>query len=560
MDIQDAHLVTAVRRPPLGVQGPNAILTPFGWCAVGRLPGNVGGSVALPVVNHLHIEALQHLEEEVEKFWRTDSFPVREAPKTFAPPLEQAALHQLRASIRHNGERYEVCVPKKKDLHRLPDNREFVRRSFLALERRLVADKDLGRAVTSGMEENIRAGYAIPARPTGSEQKVWHLKYHPVRHPHKPEKVRVVFNAAARFNGVALNDVLLKGPDLTSQLLAVFLRFRERPIGVSADIARMFYQVLMAPEDRPLFRFFWRRPGSQEPLAEFEMCVHIFGSVCSPAVCNFALQKLAEDAPEELKSVAHHVLKGFYVDNLLMSFDFEEEFAETCLKLRKLLERGGFPLVQFLSSSRKVLDKIPASARSEPELDLALDKLPTERTLGYLWNCQLDVLVFKFQSWRESDTKRLILASVSSIFDPMGLLAPVVLVAKIILQDIWRLKLNWDELLPPDILIRWRRWTEELQALENVSIRRSILTAPMSTYRSLQLHAFADASKDGFGAAVYLRAESERGVDVSLVVAKARVAPIHQLSIPKLELQGALMATRLVAYCQEEMTLSIGER
>lgn len=89
-----------------------------------------------PVINHLHIEALQRLNEEVGRFWRTDSIPVREAPKTFAPSSVVATLNQLGASIRHTGQRYEVCVPKKADIHRLPDDRESVRRSFLALERK----------------------------------------------------------------------------------------------------------------------------------------------------------------------------------------------------------------------------------------------------------------------------------------------------------------------------------------------------------------------------------------------------------------------------------------
>ena len=111
--------------------------------------------------------------------------------------------------------------------------------------------------------------------------------------------------------------------------------------------------------------------------------------------------------------------------------------------------------------------------------------------------------------------------------------------AKIIIQDIWRLKGGWDEALPAEILNRWGRLVDQLPLLDLNSVPRSLLVHTQPEYRSFQLHAFSDASKDGFGTVVYRRAESSYGVEVSFVMAKARVAPIHQLSIPKMELQGS---------------------
>ena len=251
--------------------------------------------------------------------------------------------------------------------------------------------------------------------------------------------------------------MLLKGPDLTTQLLAVLLRFRERRIGVTADIARMFYQVLVRESDHPMFRFLWRTPGSAEPLGEFEMAVHVFGAVSSPTVCNFALQRLEKDGPSSCYKVAHRIRYDFYVDNLLASFDEVDEAVDVSQKLVELLSFGGFNLVQFLSSSRSLLDQLPASARLLPELNLDFYDLPIERTLGYLWNCERDEFIFRFKPTGEARSKRSILSAISSVYDPLGLLAPIVLVAKIILQDIWRLKCGWDETLPASILNRRRR-------------------------------------------------------------------------------------------------------
>ncbi|XP_045023060.1 uncharacterized protein LOC123467054 [Daphnia magna] len=509
MDVQDAHLNIEVRRPPTGVRGPNAVLTPFGWCVVGRthpLP-----AVEDPSINFVKLGTIEQLEECVERFWKTQSLPVREAPSTFMSSSDRAAMDQLESTIRHTGTRYEVGLPVRPHCPKLPDNKELARRKFLALERRLLLHNDLRQAVTAQMKEVFCSGHAVKVTSTAPGSKVWFLPYHPVRHPTKPSKIRLVYDAAARFKGTAINDILLKGPDLTTQLLAVLLRFH-----------------------CTRFRFLWREPGTEDPIQEFKMTVHIFGAVSSPIVCSFALQRLEKDAPEHLKEVASRIRSSFYVDNLLSSFDEVDEGVSISQKLVELLKLGGFDLVQFLSSSRSFLDQLPSSSRLVPELDLDFDDLPTERTLGYLWSCERDEFVFRFKKTEEAFSKPSILSAISSIYDPLGLLAPVVLVAKIILQDIWRLKGGWDEILPADILNRWGRFVEHLLMLELLNIPRN-----------------------GFGVVIYLRAETSGEVEVSFVMAKVRVAPIHQFSIPKMELQGALLAVRLANYLLEELTLPL---
>ena len=242
MDVQDAHLPAEVRRPPPGVCGPNALRTPFGWCLVGRCPTpNVGRAGPLAEVNHVHVDRMQSLETAVEQFWRTQSFPVCAAPKSFMAPEDKIALEQLESTIRHTGERYEVGNPVKESAADLPDNREVARRYFVSYERRLRSDEELRNAVTATMDETIRNGHAAKvSTDLQTNGRVWYLPYHAVRNPNKPAKIRLVYNAAARYRGVALNDVLRKGPDLTTLLLAVLLRFRERRVGVSADIKKCF--------------------------------------------------------------------------------------------------------------------------------------------------------------------------------------------------------------------------------------------------------------------------------------------------------------------------------
>lgn len=108
---------------------------------------------------------------------------------------------------------------------------------------------------------------------------------------------------------------------------------------------------------------------------------------------------------------------------MIISFDTEEEAIRFAHRIRSLLKLGGFHLNQWLSSSRAVLAALPSEDRSQPTLNLDLDKLPAERTLGVLWDSDSDSFKFKIKIDSEANTKRKILRVVASIFDPLHLLA-----------------------------------------------------------------------------------------------------------------------------------------
>ena len=135
------------------------------------------------------------------------------------------------------------------------------------------------------MNEHLSKGHA--AKLTSGEllptegKFVWYLPHHPVFHPRKPGKVRVVFDCAAKF-GVSLNDMLLQGPDLNNSLIGVLMRFQEEPVAVVAGIESMFHQVRVDPEDCDALRFLWWPSGdlSQSP-EEYKMVVHVFGATSS---------------------------------------------------------------------------------------------------------------------------------------------------------------------------------------------------------------------------------------------------------------------------------------
>ena len=172
----------------------------------------------------------------------------------------------------------------------------------MKLERRLVADKNLGQRYSTAINEYINLGHArklsdeeSAIRPAG---RTWFLSHHPVINPKKPEKCRPVFDASAYYKGTSLNSALLKGPDLLTNLIGVLLRFRHHPVALSADIVKMFHQA-------------------------------------------------AEDGGADADDVTQQVIDHFYVDNWLTSFPSSEEAIHYAEKVTNVLRRGGFELAQW---------------------------------------------------------------------------------------------------------------------------------------------------------------------------------------------------------------------
>ena len=370
----------------------------------------------------------------------------------------------------------------------------------------------------------------------------------------KPGKLRVVFDAAATFQGVSLNTELLKGPDLLTSLVGVLLRFRQYSVAVSADIVKMFHQVRVREVDGPALRFLWREPCSLEPPHDYQMGVQIFGAVSSPTICAYALRQAAANA-QNARLVLKQVLDSFYVDNWLASFSTIEEAEEAVQATVGALSKGGFQLAQWASSHAEVIDQL--KRKNESLLDLDLNNPQTERTLGLIWDIKRDVFRVCFNIQKGGKTKRQLLRILSGIFDPLGFLVPVTFVAKTIIQEVWQNKHEWDEDLPPVILNKWNSWISSFENLPPLNINRSY-NRP-GAWNRVDLHVFADASERGFGAVGYLRFENDSGVVVSFVMAKSRVAPLKLVTIPRLELCAAVMATRLATLIRQELRIAINE-
>ncbi|KAK3729480.1 hypothetical protein QZH41_019941, partial [Actinostola sp. cb2023] len=537
---------------------PYATKTELGWVVNGPLTRS-GGSRR--TANLIKTDADLSVQfEEYCKMEFNDSFY---NSNTAMSQEDKRALEKMRASILLKDGHYEIGLPWKDGFPDLPDNRLMAEYRLQHLKKKLSREPVLLQKYTAFIEDLLQKGFA---RRTPHHQIVgqitWFLPHHPVFHPKKPEKTRVVFDCSAKYRNASLNIQLSQGPDLTNSLVGVLTRFRTGPVALMADIEGMFLQVRVPLEDASALRFLWWPGGDlhTDP-EEYQMLVHLFGAASSPSCANFALRQTAEDNKEDFDPVtAETVKRNFYVDDCLKSVESEEQAIQLQGELRQLLARGGFRLTKWMSNSIKVLESVPESERAPSVKDLDFGNSTLERALGVRWDVSSDNFGFNISVKDKRPTRRGILSIVSSIYDPLGFAAPFILPAKAILQDLCHQKLSWDDDISNEDLKRWREWLGDLPKLEDYTINRCIKPSAFGDVSSAQLHHFSDASQIGYGAVSYLRITNAKGeVHCSLIMAKPRLAPIKSVTIPRMELSAAVVAIRLDSMIRQEIDLKIDQ-
>ena len=206
------------------------------------------------------------------------------------------------------------------------------------------------------------------------------------------------------------------------------------------------------------------------------------------------------------------------------------------------------------------MESLPESERAASVKELVFEKTMVERALGLQWNVVFDQFGFKIVVKEKSFTRRGILSTVCSIYDPLGFAAPFTFQAKLFLQDLCRKKLDWDDVISEDDQKQWKTWLHDLPQLEKVVINRCLKPAHFGKITSCQIHNFSDALQVGYGAVTYLRLADHQGnVSCSFVMGKARLAPLKSITVPRMELSAAVLATRLDKITREELSLPVDQ-
>ena len=247
----------------------------------------------------------------------------------------------------------------------------------------------------------------------------------------------------------SLNSSFCTRPDLLNSLIGVILRFRNNNIAIVTDVKAMFYQVRVKPSDCDSLWFLWAdTPEENSKVGTYQMLVYIFGATDSPCCANFTVKTVARDNLEKYSAMTiETVLRSFYVDSLLKLFRLEQEAVSLIKEMVDLMKAGVFRSTKFFSNNENVMKTIPEMERAKSLQGASLNNDIKKRTLGMKLDVVKDSFVFESLTFeREEVTKRAILEIVASIFDPLGFVSPFVLTAEIFLQELWRMKLDWDKL------------------------------------------------------------------------------------------------------------------
>ena len=551
-----------------GTDNPVATKTALGWTVHGPTCKAVTAERVL-----FHATKDDDAEDElhllVKDSFSTESFGVKVCEAQEVNVEDDRAMMLLRTTTKRIGERFETGLLWKNDGFSYPESKRDAMRRLWIMEKKMDRDAKLAAMCCEKIEDYLKKGYARKlsrAEAAVVKPRTRYIPIFPVFNPNKPGKVRLVFDCKSKSNGVSFNDGLLKGPDFLKPIPAILWRFRRGKIGFCGDIREMYHQVMIREEDQDSQRFLWRGMSRDRPAETYVMSAMIFGAACSPASALYAKDLNAEEFKSEFPEAVQAIQENTYMDDTLDSCDTVEDATKRISDIIEVNKRGGFSIVNWICSSREVSSMIPAELRAKDWKDLeALTQLPVERVLGMWWNAEKDEFTFKTKFHKVKDavlkglqmpTKREVLSLMMSLFDPVGFLAHFVIKGRIIFQDIWKVGIGWDEKIPHEFEKSWRKWLAELQLVPTVAIPRCY-TPKLNEATDVQLHVFNDASKEAFACVAYLRVQHSSGVDVAFVAGKVRVKPLKELTIPRMELQAAVLGCRLAKTIQEEIQVKI---
>ncbi|XP_033314658.1 uncharacterized protein LOC117213421 [Bombus bifarius] len=346
---------------------------------------------------------------------------------------------------------------------------------LISLCRRFQRDKRFEADYRSVIQEYVELGHMTKITTDNCTDDGYFLPHHGViKESSQTTKLRVVFDGSApTTTGVSLNDVLHTGPKLQDDLFFILLRFRSHQYVITGDVEK------------------------------------IVGLSAAPDLAIRCLKQLADDGGHRYPRAATVLQRDFYVDDVLTGVDRKVEARSLRTELTELLKLAGLNIRKWASNDRELLRGL-----SEQDINdkLLLGESQTFKTLGVVWNSFDDSILYsvKINSTASRITKRTISSEIAKIYDPLGLLAPVIVRAKMLLQRLWTLKIDWDESLPADVHTEWSKYYAQLPLLNNVKFPRKTI----------------------------IKAAAEMNYTGS-------VAPLKSQTIPRLELSGALLLASL---------------
>ena len=533
------------------MSAPVAVLTRIGWAIMGRCEAlNMTESANVCMFNKFSIDQEQQFNlNTVEKDSNKDLFTLAERFWTLDEPgnnkkwspLEEEAYEKMRLTYHPERKRFSAEIPWKED-NGIP-NLTFNRNAVLQRQKRTLAPSYLKKKecslpeIKACFQDLIDKNYVRLLENNEISNDSFYLPWFPVvKRNRESTQVRLVFDAAAKYNGTSLNNHVLTGPNLLTPFLKCLFRFRLRKYGYIGDISQMFLQMELSERDRKFFRVLFPDLDTGK-VSDYEFLVTLFGCAAIPNISQKTLAENSRLHGENLKYAKDAIEESTYMDDILDSQDKEKEVAIAIGQHKELLSHCSMIPRKWLTNAKSVLKEIPEEERAKKALLGPDDPIGQGKVLGSLWLPEEDVLTFEtsLSQFIEEDvwTKRKVLSTLFRLFDPDGKASPYTIIGKIILQKIVATRVDWDEKLEGPLVDEWKRWLSDANKISDIKIPRWL---GFKAGAEMSIHAFSDASVDAIACVFYLVIKSDEGVRSVFLFSKARVTPNQALTIVKLEL------------------------
>ncbi|XP_058449300.1 uncharacterized protein LOC131429265 [Malaya genurostris] len=517
--------------------------TKLGWVASGGYESSNQLEPSVP--SCLLASTDDFLSQQLRMFWELEEYA---NTKPYLSSQEtQCENHFKENTIRDDSGRFIVRLPFLDNPDTLGESREIATKRLLHLERKLDKNPKLKMQYHNFLHEYVELGHMSLTATSTTKRSVFLPHHCVVKEASTTTKCRVVFDASAKTSsGRSLNDILMAGPVLQDSLIDILLRFRFPAIVFTGDIQKMYRMIQLHDDDRDYQRILWRW-SKDKPVDEYRLNTVTYGTKSASYLATKCVQELLLSHREQYPQAVEKALKGTYVDDLLVGAETIEEAKYLRQQLTEIFDSAGFHLRKWASNSATALEGI-READLELKMPIEFDDSNTIKALGIHWQPCSDELHFSYQRTQIlQPTKRIILSQIASLFDPLGLLAPIIVKAKLIMQQLWELKVAWDATPPGELVQSWFDFVQNLSHLNLFQIPRRVVGTQRTTH--LLLHGYSDASEQAMGACVYIRSIDNDGTIKSrLLCAKSKLAPIGngRTTLPRLELCAAVILARLM--------------
>lgn len=521
--------------------------TKFGWLLM------VENTVEEPGKEDL-FNFLTRSEDIVKLMWDLDLVGL----KGLAEPdteYEERALKVFYDSIKYVNGRYEIRWPWRTSPPNLNENYGLAMGRLKTLLKKLQQQPQLLKAYHEIIQQQIKDDVVedVPRNSEPLGTVIHYIPHHAVICLDKSTEVRIVYDAAATTGrSRSLNKNMLKGTKWLGTTVSSLLRFRKYKKAVTADIRHAFHQIAIAPPDRDAVRFIWVHDISKPPQGDNIRILRFkrvaFGIVASPFLLYATIQHHLRNNQTEYTD---QICREMYADNLLISFPTSTDEINFYKVTKKLFEGMAMNITKWKSNVPELQNFIPPT-----------DKIPEQlmSVLGLEWNSEADKLKLRLPKISHLEklqpTKRVVLKTMASIFDPLGWVAPFVLRIRIFLRRLWQQQKLWETPLLEENLHTWIQLKQEIQLLNTTSLSRMYFRNEYDEDKyTYKIHTFVDASAEAIGAVSYFRQKQQSSSQLAFLMAKTRLSPAAKLSIPRLEFYALLMGVRMHTYVVEALNL-----